>query len=330
VFAVTLAPPARGKPSLPAPLGPVSAAVLDLPALDFAEPAVLTRLAVFAQPWPGAVAVWRSVDGASFARTAFARAPAIMGETLDPLPRGATSRWDAASRVRVRLYGGALASCSDAQLLDGANAAALRRADGAWEIIQYGQAVLVDALTYELSRLLRGQAGSEWAMGDPLPAGASFVRLDEHVVPVASGLGELDRPMEMRLVGSGRAHDDPSAAALTLTPQATALRPLAPVHATARRTAEGIRLSWIRRTRRDGDGWSAEVPLGEDQELYELDILSNGIAVRTLSSASSSLLYTASDELADFGTAQPTLSVRIAQLSRTVGRGVALETTLVL
>ena len=39
-------------------------------------PPVLTRLAVFADPWPGAVAVWRSLDGASYQRVAVADAPA--------------------------------------------------------------------------------------------------------------------------------------------------------------------------------------------------------------------------------------------------------------
>ncbi len=46
-----------------------------------------------------------------------------------------------------------------------------------------------------LSRLLRGQGGTEWAIADPLPAGAAFVLLDEHVVPVARGLEMLGRPL---------------------------------------------------------------------------------------------------------------------------------------
>jgi CO/xanthine dehydrogenase FAD-binding subunit len=41
------------------------------------------RLAVFAGPWPGPVAVWRSFDGASYERIALAVAPAIVGTTLD-------------------------------------------------------------------------------------------------------------------------------------------------------------------------------------------------------------------------------------------------------
>ena len=38
-------------------------------------------------------------------------------------------------------------------------------------------------------------------------------------------------------------------------------------------------------------------------------------------------LYTAADELADFGVAQTSLSVRVVQLSATVGRGFAAEAT---
>ncbi|TAK49752.1 MAG: hypothetical protein EPO23_00525 [Xanthobacteraceae bacterium] len=328
VFDVPLALPARLRPQLPASMGPVDALVLDLPALEASDPPMLARLAVFAQPWPGAVAVWRSVDGASFSRVAVAEAPAIMGETLDPLPRGPASRWDLAARVRVRLNGGALASCGDTMLFDGANAAALRRPDGAWEIIQYGNAELVADNTYELSRLLRGQAGSEWAMGDPLPAGASFVRLDAHLVPVASGLNELERPVEVRVVAAEVSHDDASATMLTVTPRATALMPLAPVHAAARRSADGVHLTWIRRTRRDGDGWSGEVPLAEDAESYEVDILSAGAVVRTVASSAPAALYANADELADFGAAQTALTIRVAQISRTVGRGIPLEVTL--
>ncbi len=35
----------------------------------------------------------------------------------------------------------------------------------------------------------------------------------------------------------------------------------------------GVTIRWIRRTRADGDSWTGEVPLGEDSERYEVDIL---------------------------------------------------------
>ena len=251
------------------------ALLLDLPTLDADDPPVLTRLAIFADPWPGPVAIWRSADGLTYERAALALAPSIVGETLDLLPAGPTSRWDRSNGVRVRLYGGSLVSVSDSLVLGGANAAALQRPDGAWEVLQFANAELIEDNTYLLSRFLRGQAGSEWAMGAPLDAGAPFVLLDEHVVPIARGLDALERTMQLRIVAAGRDHGDVAAVAMQATPRATALRPLSPVDPRAARNGDGVRISWIRRTRREGDSWAAgEVPLGEEREAYEIDVLS--------------------------------------------------------
>lgn len=329
VFAVALPPVSYGAPAIPAAVGPVHALTLDLPVMDGNEPVVLTRIAVCAKPWPGPVAVLRSDDGASFVRAATALAPAIVGETLDDLPRHAPACFQHRA-VRVVLFGGALASVSDATLFDGANLAAVQRPDGAWEVLQFGDAELVDASTYALSRLIRGQGGTEGAMGDPLPAGSPFVLLDAHVPPLARGLDRLDRPMQLRVVAAGRDAADPSAVALDVTPSSAALRPLAPVHLAARRAGDGIALSWIRRGRYDADSWSGEIPLGEASEQYVVDILDGGDVCRSIATTQPSALYPAADELADFGAPQSTLSVRVAQLSATVGRGIAAEATLTL
>jgi hypothetical protein len=140
----------------------------------------------------------------------------------------------------------------------------------------------------------------------------------------------LERSQQLRVVAVARDHGDPSALALSVTPQATALEPLAPVHVKAARGDDGVTFTWIRCTRIDGDSWVGEVPLGEDSEQYALDVLSDGGVVRTLAASSSTALYAAADELADFGAPQATLSVRVAQLSATVGRGFATEAVLVL
>jgi hypothetical protein len=275
VFSVPLFAPRVKPPAIPPALGPVQALVLDLPSIDASEPPVLTRLAIFTDPWPGSVTVWRSTDGLSFERAATAFAPSIIGETLDALPAGPTGCWDRGAGARVMLYGGALASVTEARVLGGANVAAVLNPAGAWEILQFANAELVDDKTYKLSQLLRGQAGSDDAIADPLPAGSPFVVLDDHLVTIARGLDALDRAIDLRIVATGRSHDDPSALSLTVTPQAVALMPLSPVHVIAVRETGGIRVSWIRRTRRDGDNWSVEVPLGEDTEAYTLDIMSD-------------------------------------------------------
>jgi hypothetical protein len=329
VFDLPLLPPRRQPPTPPPSLGPVQVFVLDLPTLTADDPPILQRLALFADPWPGAVAVWKSADGLSFERAALALAPAIVGETLDDLPRGPTSRFDHVHRVRVKLYGGALASVSDLVLLAGANTAAVQRSDGAWEVLQFANAALVGERSYELSRLLRGQAGSEWAMGDPLPAGAPFVVLNEQVIPLARGLDTLGQTMQLRVVAANRDHGDPTAVALTATPSAVALRPLTPVHLRAQRSGSGVTFSWIRRTRRDGDSWDAvDVPLTEASEAYELDVRDGATVKRTLAAGTPSVLYAAADEIADFGSPQTSLAVSVAQLSATVGRGFAADAVL--
>uniref|UniRef100_UPI001AED733E hypothetical protein n=1 Tax=Microvirga soli TaxID=1854496 RepID=UPI001AED733E len=61
--------------------------------------------------------------------------------------------------------------------------------------------------------------------------------------------------------------------------------------------------------------------LSEDAEAYEVDVVNNGGIVRTLSSPQPSILYANAQELADFGSLQSTLSVRVAQLSAAAGRG---------
>jgi hypothetical protein len=249
-----------------------------------------------------------------------ALAPSIVGQTLDDLPAGPTARWQPAS-FRVQLYGGALAAVADSALFAGANAAAVQHTGGGWEVLQFAGAELTDTRTYRLSRLLRGQAGSEWAMATPLPAGSPFVLLNEQVVTIASGLDALERPLQVRVVAANRGHGDPTALPLAVTPQATALRPIAPVHLSARRGGSGVTFSWIRRARFDADSWAGEIPLGEDSEQYAVDILSGSSVVRTLNATAPSVLYPAADELADFGAAQSSLHVRVTQISATVGRG---------
>jgi len=329
VFGLAPAAPPRRAVKIPPALGPVHAVALDLPTVDDSDPPTLLRVAAFADPWPGAVTIWRSFDGETYDVAGTALSPSVIGRTLDDLPAGPTARFCGAA-VRVALFGGALASVSDITLFSGANAAAVQRPDGAWEVVQFAGAELVGDGIYRLTRLIRGQAGSEWAMATPLAAGAPFVLLDRSVVPVAAGLDMLGRPMTLRLVAAGRSHGDPLAVEIDATPQPTALKPLAPVHVRGRRTDDGVVLTWIRRTRRDGDSWDVEVPLGEDGEQYSIDILSGASVARTLAASAPTVLYAAAAEIADFGAAQSTLAVRVAQVSATVGAGFPVAATLAL
>lgn len=58
------------------------------------------------------------------------------------------------------------------------------------------------------------------------------------------------------------------------------------------------------------------------------DILSGPAVVRSIVVTAATAFYAGADELSDFGAPQPSLSVRVAQLSATVGRGNAAEAVL--
>ena len=184
------------------------------------------------------------------------------------------------------------------------------------------RAELIGARRYRLSRLLRGLAGSEPQAARSVPSGATIVRLDEAVTPLADDLADLGRPWRYRIGPASRDYADPSYVEIAATAGADALKPLAPVHVRARRGPEGVTLTWVRRTRKDGDAWEpSDVPLGEDAERYEVDVLQGGAVLRTLASAVPTALYPAAQELADFGAPQAALALRVAQVSPVVGRG---------
>ncbi|HXF53225.1 MAG TPA: phage tail protein, partial [Hyphomicrobiaceae bacterium] len=313
-------------PRLPGPLpaGQPLAEFLDLPLLRGDEPEHAAYVAAAQSPWPGAIAFYSSPEATGYSLRALATAPAVMGTTLDPLPAGPAGRMDRATRLRVLLDGGELASVTPLQLLAGANAAAVRRGDGDWEVVQFESAVLLAPLTYELSGFLRGQAGSEAGMPALLAAGARFVLLDGAVTRIDLAAAEVGLPYTWRYGPANRDLGDAGYVERTHAFIGLGRRPLAPVHVRGTRSSGDVTLTWIRRTRMGGDSWdAAEVPLGEDSERYEIDILDGATVKRTLASSLPSVTYTAAQQTADFGSPQATLSVRIYQLGAAWGRGSA-------
>jgi hypothetical protein len=59
--------------------------------------------------------------------------------------------------------------------------------------------------------------------------------------------------------------------------------------------------------------------------LYEVDVLDGAALIRTIRSSVPTITYTAAEQTADFGSPQPTIHVRIHQISATWGRGTARD-----
>jgi hypothetical protein len=250
-----------------------------------------------------------------------------MGTTQTDLYSGPPSRWDHANVLRVAMAHGSLSSADGMLVLGGANLAAIENEDGEWEVIQFASATLVSAGVYDLGGLLRGQAGTEGAMRDPVLAGARMVILDRSVRQVDMTAGEIGLPFNWKWGPGPYDIGNPAyATKLSFAFRGIGLRPLSPVHVRGQFSSGDLMISWVRRTRIGGDSWETiEVPLGEDREAYEIDVMNGGAVVRTLTAASPAATYTAAQQAADFGAPEPNYTLRIYQVSPGFGRGQVRE-----
>ncbi len=321
--------PVRGAPVYrPAVFGAPAMAVLDLPLIaDDANP-YAPWLAAAALPWPGEIAVVRAGDAGYSLDTLLTR-PAALGQLTTVLPSGPLARYDRHASFEVKLVSGTLQSISVNDLLVGGNAAAVESAPDQWEVLQFANAELVGERTYRLSLLLRGQAGSDPEMVAEVAAGSTFVLLDQAVRQLDVTSADLGLALQLAAGPASRDPADASYLSLALTPSGMGLRPLKPVHVSARQTIGDIEISWIRRSRIGADNWQGiDIPLGEDSEAYVLEILNGTDVVRQVEVASPTYLYSAADRVTDFGSPLPaTLHLRVAQSSATYGPGPFSEKT---
>ncbi|WP_068310442.1 baseplate multidomain protein megatron [Polycladidibacter hongkongensis] len=251
----------------------------------------------------------------------------ILGELRAPLPAGPLYRWDSCNRVELKLYSGALASLPEDLVFAGGNALLIEGAGGEWELLQFATAELTGPRTYTLSKLLRGQRGSEPGMG--APAGARVVVLEGGITQNGLSRAELGLPLNWRAGKAGAAAGSDDYTGYRKTFSGKGERPLAPVHLSAQRLAGGtLVLRWIRRTRTGGDSWEvAEVPLGEASEAYSIEIHQGGVLKRSFSvsgeaAAKGSVAYTLAQQTEDFGGPAPAFAFKVAQLSQSYGTGV--------
>ena len=319
VSLVTTAPAIR-------PQGPPALFLLDLPPLEGEEDDTRPLAAVSASPWRGFDISAGPSDDALTLRASAAE-PSIVGQTLNDLASGPLFRLDTASHLLVSVEGGVLASASEEDVFAGANTAAVRSASGDWEVIQFLTAVPVSPGVYALTGLLRGQAGSDPGMRAGAPAGAAFVLLDADPVRLKIAQSEGNLPLVWRAAPSGAPAGGMAMTEVDFTWSGVALRPFAPCHLSAQTLPDGtLRLAWIRRARIGGDPWdAAEPPLSEASELYRLDILSGGVALRSIIVSAPTADYSVADQAIDFpgGLPRP-LSIEVRQISDGFGPGAPL------
>ncbi|MCB1494163.1 MAG: glycoside hydrolase/phage tail family protein [Bauldia sp.] len=307
---------------------PPEVLLLDLPLLTGDEPGYAPRVAAFAEPWTGPMAIAIGTPDTGYvARQAIERS-AVMGALTASLAAGPLGRWDRANAIEVGLYGGTLASLPETGVLNGGNVVAIGDAASGYEVVQFQTATMLDATTWRLEGLLRGQGGT----GDMADAGhaigARFVLLDGAIEPLDLSEAESGLGLTARCGPAGTVYDPDIFVDIVVPSARRGLACLPPVHVAARRdTVSGdVAISWIRQTRIGGDAWEPfAVPLGEASEAYQVEILDDGEPVRTIDVTTASLTYTTAEQIADFGTPPSSLAIRVRQVSPTEGPGLAAE-----
>jgi hypothetical protein len=317
--------------------GAPEAVLLDLPQLTEDQPAHRPFAVAHAVPWPGEMAVFRSpsTDGFELLTTFGGRAR--IGALVSDFYSGPTSRFDLGNALVVDLLTGTLESVTDLTLFGGDNALAVESAPGIWEIVQAGAAELIAPGRYSLTRLLRGQRGTEAAMANPAPKGARVVVLDAALASLPIAEADLGLPWNWRIGPASRSVSDETYVAQAFTPVGVGLRPFSVTHVEQPwrkpRIPGDLTIRWTRRSRAlAADNWGAvEVPLIEEVEAYEVEIFDGITVKRTLAASATSAIYSVAQQTADWGALLGpgnTLTIRIYQLSALIGRGAVKTITL--
>ncbi|MEG3176614.1 phage tail protein [Sphingomonas sp. RB3P16] len=275
----------------------------------------VTIVAAGTQPGWRRAALLYSIDGGARWTALGATATAgTIGQLVTTPGTASGAIADLVHSFEVDLLHGAMAlTNADAAALDGgANLARV----GA-ELLQFATAEPLSATRWRLSGLLRGRRATGSAIGTQqvgdrfvLIEPESFLILDVPVAALggelrllASGIGDTDGPVELRVALAGGS-----------------VLPPAPVHLAWREQGDGgVAVQWVRRSR---NGWRwidrVDAPLGEEREAYRVTLLRGGAVLRVIETTVAALAIARADRVGG-------LTLRVAQVGA-LGQSAEAET----
>lgn len=317
--------PSPSAPNPVIPPTPTTLMLIDCPILADADDNTGFYFVVDGQGigWRGADVI-RSIDaGATFDEVQPAGRQSNLG-TAEHLADGVTEVIDTANVLRVVMDDPSdqLESITLDQLLAGNNACWLGNGDGEnGEVLQFQTATLISAGVYDLSNLLRGRLGTEFAVGSH-GTGERFVLLATGALYRPDfGPGDWNKVRPYKAVSLLTLAADTGSQDFTNTGEGK--RCLSPVHivGVVDPGTGDTAVTWVRRSRLRQPGLGGgPLPLGESVEAYEIDVIVASVVVRTLTASTPALDYTAAMRIADAGSGD-TVQIAVYQMSDVRGRG---------
>jgi hypothetical protein len=270
--------------------------------------------------FPGA-AIYEASGGVYDTLFATVSTAATWGMCQTTLATANPNLWDRGNTLTVSLQGGSLTSVTEADI-DADPSLNLIYVGSEW--LSFTTATLNGDGSYTLSGFKRGRRGTEWAVSTHA-AGEAWVKassLDTDVM----GADDIGSNLSFKAQSIGRSID--AAAAINIAPYTGAtLKPYAPARIIWTTDGTDMFGEIIRRTR-VGGAWNggSTIPLSENSEAYEVDILDGSDNVlRTIPVTDTNLFtYTGAQITADGGAVGVPPSYNAYQMSDTVGRGFAL------
>jgi hypothetical protein len=327
------APPQTFEDTIPV-VGYSSAFVVELPTLEATDAAEVSRLTLGVHGyglagWPGAN-VYLSTDGeTTYNQIATTVDECTWGRVETATPTGNYYTFDDTNTIQVTLKTGTLSSKTEAQVLDGENWALIGD-----EIIGFKTATLIGSPdnTYQLSGLLRGRRGTEVKMTEHA-ADELFLLLDDSLisVPYTNATSTVTHHVKAVTVGS----DISKATSVSGQPNKVSRRPwkvadLAATQAAGSPLADW-EITWTGRNQFESymaDSTEVLNPPNYGGYVIQIYVVGSPEDVkRTITQQTVGYTYTQAQQIADFGSAQSSISIRVSQIDLDTGPGYPSELT---
>jgi hypothetical protein len=298
---------------------------MDLPALrDEHQGQSLVYVAISAKPWAGQYSLYSSPDQNGFALRKSHDRMSNIGTLRTTIEAGSVGRLDRKNTIQIDGIGAGIESVGNLALLNGANVVAIECVDG-FEIIQFANAGLQPDGSWILSRLLRGQLGTEDEMRSGALMGGRVILLDQTILALPIEDREQGIALNWKIGPSRYASNH---VAFTSTSHKAASRTrkmLSPVHLRADEIASTslTQFSWVRRGRINADTWEvSEIPLDAREERYRVRVISSSATIvreETVNEPGFQYLQTARIE--DLGSLTAPYTLEVGQLNDTGDAG---------
>jgi hypothetical protein len=305
----------EGGQTVPVP-GPTDFELLDIQNLrdrDYNSYGIYVAAAGYLDDWDGTAVLKSADNGDNFELLETIGSASVFGQATTVLGNFYSGNiFDEINTVRVSVNG-SLSSATWDEVLNGANGILIGD-----EILQFRTATLVSTGIYDLTGLLRGRRGTEWAMGTHLINERAVLLDVDKLHFIALDATDYNTQRLFGFVTRGETIEDATTEYLTYTGEN--LKPFPPVHLAATLASDSsINFSWDQRTRYHGLWLSGRAPLTDEAETeFEVVIYSDSnftTALRTTTGITSSPWnYTVAMQTADYGFPVKTVHYKVRQV----------------